>query len=103
MDISQQDLMGVLAELNPWWRGAMIPDLPTWHRAAFHELFNWVYNPPAPRAILLSGARQVGKTTLILQTIENLLHKGVPAANILYTTFDHPLMKLAGVERVLKV
>jgi predicted AAA+ superfamily ATPase len=103
MDISQQDLMSVLAELNPWWRGAMIPDLPTWHRAAFHELFNWVYSPPAPRAILLSGARQVGKTTLILQIIENLLNKGVPAANILYTTFDHPLMKLAGVERVLKV
>ncbi len=36
---------------------------------------------------------QVGKTTLLLQQIATLLEAKVPAANILYVTFDHPLLK----------
>jgi predicted AAA+ superfamily ATPase len=59
-------------------------------------------SPPAPRAVLLSGARQIGKTTLLLQVIQALLRNGVPAANILYVTFDHPLLKLAGIDAVLQ-
>jgi predicted AAA+ superfamily ATPase len=51
--------------------------------------------------VLVSGARQIGKTTLLLQSIADLLGEGVPAANILYATFDHPLLKLAGIDAVL--
>ncbi len=58
--------------------------------------------PPAPRAVLLSGARQIGKTTLLLQSIAELLASGVPAANILYATFDHPLFKLSGIDAVIE-
>jgi hypothetical protein len=47
------------------------------------------------------GARQIGKTTLMLQCVDVLLRSGVPAANILYATFDHPVLKLAGVDAVL--
>ncbi len=47
--------------------------------------------------MLLSGARQVGKTTLYLQTIDELLNEGVLPTNILYATFDHPLLKLIEV------
>jgi len=50
--------------------------------------------------LLLSGARQVGKTTLFLQTVDDLINKGVPPANILYATFDHPLLKLVGLDIV---
>ncbi len=50
---------------------------------------------------MLSGARQIGKTTLMLQAIDELLRNGVPAANILYATFDHPILKLAGIDAVL--
>jgi predicted AAA+ superfamily ATPase len=53
--------------------------------------------------LLLSGARQVGKTTLYLQTIEELLHRGVAPTNILYATFDHPLLKLIGLDALLKL
>lgn len=52
--------------------------------------------------MLLSGARQIGKTTLLLQSINELLKQGVPAANILYATFDHPILKLAGINAVLE-
>lgn len=102
MEISKKDLTAVLSQFNPWWRGISPADLPIWKRASFHELFQWIYSPPAPRAVLLSGARQVGKTTLLLQAIEALLQEGVPASNILYATFDHPLIKMAGIESVLQ-
>lgn len=102
MNISNDELIPIVAQFNPWWRGESMPDLPSWHRSVFAELFNWLHNPPAPRAVLLSGARQIGKTTLLLQAIEELLKKDVPPANILYVTFDHPIIKLAGIELVLQ-
>jgi uncharacterized protein len=102
MRVSKEELIAVLAQFNPWWRGEPIADLPDWQRAASRELNRWINHPPAHRAILLSGARQVGKTTLLQQQIDALLKQGVPAANILYTTFDHPVLKLAGMEAVLE-
>lgn len=102
MQIANDELIAVLSQFNPWWRGEEIPDLPVWKRASFHDLFLWTDNPPAPRAVLLSGARQVGKTTLLLQVIETLLKNGVPASNIIYATFDHPIIKMAGIDSVLK-
>lgn len=102
MKIPKEELIAILAPFNPWWRKEAILDLPVWKRSAFHELIQWVTNPPAHRAILLSGPRQVGKTTLLLQTINELIKKGTPPANILYATFDHPLLKLAGLDAVLE-
>lgn len=68
----------------------------------FNDLYEWIANPPAPRAVFLSGARQIGKTTLFLQVIEKLLRDGTPSGNILYATFDHPIFKLAGIDAVLE-
>lgn len=98
---SKSELLGVLRQFNPWWRGESPGDLPAWRRAAFAEVRDWVKSPPAARAVLLSGARQIGKTTLLLQTIEDLLADGVPPGQILYATFDHPLLKLAGLDGLL--
>ncbi len=102
MKIAREEIVTVLAQFNPWWRGEPVSDLPGWRRAAFQELQTWLSSPPAPRAVLLSGARQIGKTTLLLQAAEALLARGVPAANILYATFDHPILKLAGIDAVLE-
>ncbi|TCO81538.1 hypothetical protein EV699_108170 [Plasticicumulans lactativorans] len=102
MQVSRKELVAVLSPFNPWWRGEPIADLPAWKRAAWSELDRWVASPPVHRAILVSGARQVGKTTLLLQQVDALLKQGVPSANILYATFDHPLLKLAGIEAVLE-
>ncbi len=101
MKVSKEKLVAVLSQFNPWWRGEAIPDLPKWRRAAFRELHTWTTNPPAPRAVLLSGARQIGKTTLMLQAVDSVLRAGTPPSNILYATFDHPVLKLAGIDAVL--
>ncbi len=100
---SKSELFGVLRQYNPWWDGKRIPDLPTWRRAAFREASLWLNEPPTHRAVLLSGARQVGKTTLLLQAIDSLIAKGVKPARILYATFDHPLLKLTGAEKLLEL
>lgn len=102
MKIPKEELIAILSQFNPWWRGEKIPDLPEWRRGTFQELMQWIETPPAPRAVMLSGPRQVGKTTLLLQAIQQLISSGVPPANILYTTFDHPVCKLAGLEAVLE-
>lgn len=102
MKIPKEELIAILAPFNPWWRKETIADLPIWKRSAFHELMKWVTNPPAHRALMLSGPRQVGKTTLLLQTIDQLIKNGVPPSNILYATFDHPIFKLAGLDAVLE-
>lgn len=103
MIADQQELYGVLRQYNPWWETGRVPDIPEWRRVAFRELRTWVTTPPAPRAILLSGARQTGKTTLILQVIDSMLQEGIAPGRILYATFDHPLLKLIGLEGLLKV
>lgn len=93
----------MLGQYNPWWRDGRAGELPKWRRAAFGQVKEWMVNPPAHRALLLSGARQVGKTTLLLQVVEALLESGVPPANVLYVTFDHPLVKLAGLDGLLNL
>jgi predicted AAA+ superfamily ATPase len=102
MKIPKEELVAILSQFNPWWRREKIPDLPVWRRRAFDGLMEWVEHPPAQRAVLVSGPRQVGKTTLLLQAIERLVDSGVPRGNILYATFDHPICKLAGLDAVLE-
>lgn len=102
MIVSKQEIYSVLRQYNPWWLGNGIADLPNWKRAAFLQIKDWMKSPPAGRALLLSGARQVGKTTLFLQAVEYLLKKETPPSNILYVTFDHPLLKLVGLDKLIE-
>lgn len=102
MRIPKEELIAILSQFNPWWKREKIPDVPQWRRAVFAQLMEWIENPPTHRAILLSGPRQVGKTTLLLQAIERLIDSGVPPGNIVYATFDHPVCKLAGLDVVLE-
>lgn len=101
MKLPKDEIISILSPFNPWWKNTPISDLPNWKRSAFYELSDWMTHPPAHRAIMLSGPRQVGKTTLLLQTIDELIKNGVPPENILYATFDHPIFKLAGLDAVL--
>ena len=54
------------------------------------------------RSLLLTGARQTGKTTLYRQAIRRLIGDGYPAENVLYATFDHPILKLAGLNNTIE-
>ncbi len=101
MEIPQTELYSVLQEFNPWWVGQPLGDLPDWERSAFVPVWEWVQDKVRTRALVLTGARQTGKTTLYRQAIRRLVREGYPPRNILYATFDHPILKLAGVKQTL--
>ncbi|GHC53671.1 ATP-binding protein [Roseibacillus persicicus] len=101
MDIPKSELFAVLQEFNPWWSEQSSGDLPDWERTAMKRLRAWAMSS-SKRALLLSGARQTGKTTLFRQLIRQLVsEKQVEPSKILYATFDHPILKLAGLEKTL--
>lgn len=101
MDIPKSELFGVLQEFNPWWSSQPIGDLPSWERFAAAQVWRWVEDTQSRRTLLLTGARQVGKTTIFRQVIRRLLRLGYPSQNIVYATFDHPILKLSGIERTI--
>lgn len=98
---SKTKLLEILQKYNPWWSKGTIPDLPTWKRTAFTKVLQWTKKPPVKRALLLSGARQIGKTTLMLQTIKALLDSNISPKKIIYITFDHPLIKQASLDELI--
>lgn len=102
MNIPKSELFSVLQQFNPWWAGSPISDLPDWQRLAAKLVWQWVQDTDNRRALLLTGARQVGKTTLLRQTIRQLLGTGHAPGQVLYATLDHPLLKLAGLPRTLE-
>ena len=79
-----------LREMNPWWRGEPVPGVAPIRRWAFDPVLSGVRAGLAP-TVLLRGPRQVGKTTLQLQVIDQLLREGVDPKRILrlHSHFSH--------------
>jgi predicted AAA+ superfamily ATPase len=77
-----------LRSTNPWWNGRPGRVLPPYRRWAFDTLLRKLETRLAP-AVVLRGARQVGKTTLQEQAIEQLTRRqGVAAERVLRVQFD---------------
>jgi predicted AAA+ superfamily ATPase len=73
---------------NPWWQGQPGRVLPTYRRWAFNVLLRKLEAGLAP-AVVLRGARQVGKTTLLEQVIQHLIgEQGVEPRRVLRVQFD---------------
>jgi predicted AAA+ superfamily ATPase len=81
---------GIAQDQNPWW--ALPQVRPVRHLSERRDLFQTlrtaVLSPGQNRAQVLLGARQVGKSTLMLQLVESLLDDGVPAANVTFFDFS---------------
>ena len=100
---TEEQILELLRQSNPWWQdGRMTRDLPTIYRAAYREVLDTVTAGDVRRFAVLSGARRVGKTTVLLQVARTLLERGVPPENILYVSFDDPILKLSGFGQVLE-
>jgi len=77
-----------LRSANPWWQGRPGRVLPDYRRWAFGTLLRKLESGLAP-AVVLRGARQVGKTTLLEQVIQHLLQdRRVESRRILRVQFD---------------
>lgn len=102
MAISKDELKRFLAMWNPWWASSQAPDVEKWRRAAWLVVRKWLTKPRATMALLLAGPRRVGKTTLLMQQISQLIQDGVTPRDILYVSFDNDEANLAGFEAILE-
>ena len=83
------DIKPILEAQNPWWREPAV-------RIARHHPVRRDLQPRVlahlrrseDRALLLLGPRQVGKTTLLEQVVDDLLDAGWPVANLTYFDFS---------------
>lgn len=78
-----------LFTMNPWWSGDSSKPLPSYKRHIYNVLYNKLTRGHLP-IIAVRGPRQVGKTTLQMQMIDELLHgkRLVGAEQILRIQFE---------------
>lgn len=92
----------LLYQYNPWWNNSgQTEEIPSVHRAAYYTTLDIIKSTDVRRFVILSGARRIGKTTVMKQVISHLLSEGVTPQHIFYLSFDNPLCKLVGFPRIL--
>ena len=101
--VNEEQIIKVLRQYNPWWRNsaAIKEESRPQKRLAYYEALKMIQHKSIRRFTVLSGARRVGKTTIMYQLMEALLENGIPEKNILYISFDNPIVKLVNVEMIL--
>ncbi len=101
---TEENIINLLYSYNTWWRtGVVLKDFDKpIKRIPYYEA-NDSFKSSLRRMILLSGARRTGKTTIMYQTISTLLNEGINPKNILFISFDHPLLKMCSINDVLNV
>lgn len=102
---TSENILKLLYSYNPWWREGVLPkefSKPI-KRFAYYEAMKLLTHPDLRRHVIFSGARRVGKTTLLYQMIETLLKQGVEAKKMVYISFDHPLLKFCGMDEIIYI
>jgi predicted AAA+ superfamily ATPase len=93
----------LLAPYNLWWGGpdAAFARLPIFRRDVFGELYADV--KALPQMLSITGPRRVGKSTLLLQCIRELIRDAADpiaqASRIAYFSMDDPALELPGFDR----
>lgn len=103
--VTSEQVIKVLRQYNPWWRSpvSIKEESKPQKRLAYYEALKTMRHKTIRRFAVLSGARRVGKTTIMYQMMETLIDEGVSPKNILYVSFDNPIVKLVSVEDVISV
>ena len=94
---SMTDLLELLVSLNPWWSGR---DFATGVRREryFSKIKRYL---ASGEIVVLSGVRRSGKTTLLYQVVDDLIHgQGVEPRKVLFVNCDEP--EIARLDRPLE-
>ena len=97
----QAEVLSVLHGFNPWWSGRSYA-CPGFKRLTFEPCRNYLENTSLRRAVLLSGPRRVGKTTILMQIADYLIKNGNDPKGVFYISLDHPMTKLLSLQKILK-
>lgn len=96
------EILTILHGFNPWWRGQELA-VPAFHRVAYQICWQYLRDRSFRRAILLSGPRRVGKTTILTQVARSLFRDKDDPKSIVYLSLDHPLLKLLSLPDILRI
>ncbi len=102
---NSENILRLLYSYNPWWQTGSVKkeyNKPM-KRFAYQEAMNTLLCKEIRRLVILCGARRTGKTTIMYQIISSLLQNGINSKNILFLSFDHPLLKLCTIDQILEV
>ncbi|MDR1677087.1 MAG: AAA family ATPase, partial [Deltaproteobacteria bacterium] len=103
--VTNEQVIKVLRQYNPWWRNPseIKEGSKPQKRVAYYEAMKSMRHKSLRRFAVLSGARRVGKTTILYQMIDTLIDEGINPRNILYVSFDNQIVKLVNAENVLSI
>ena len=103
-DLLTHGLEKDLYRLNPWWHGLPQEELPPFKRWAFRTALERL-RTGLTKATVVTGPRQVGKSTLMRQIIQTLLDDGTNPKHIFYVQFDEleELLDLKGESPILRL
>lgn len=102
--VNQENILSILTSFNPWWQTGIVPKgyLKEFKRSGYYTCKKKMESD-LRRIVVMSGARRTGKTTIMYQIISDLLNSGVKPQNILFFTFDHPVIRVAGMDQILSI
>lgn len=98
--LDPSEVLSVLHGFNPWWAGKPLA-VPVFRRLAYAACLTYLNNPALRRAVLLSGPRRVGKTTVLQQLALGEIERKGEARSIFYVSLDHPILKLMPIGEIL--
>ena len=94
LEQAPQEILRILNEQNPWQSTGQVPAVlaPSIERPLARCLWQRLRNDDPRRFQLILGARRVGKTTVMYQTVRRLLLDGVDPDRVWWLRLDHPVL-----------
>ncbi len=101
-ELLEKQIIGRLKVENPWWTEGNVPSeysemSPRLYLRIFYPL---VQATDLRRALILMGPRRVGKTVMMLHTIQALINDGVSPQNIIYISVETPIFNKIYLEQL---
>ena len=102
--IDELQILKNIQEQNSWWATGKVDEdlVPAFKRSEFNRI-HFIFFNELRRFPVLSGARRVGKSTLMFQMIDELLRSGVKPNQILFYTFDDFPNNEVNVQDVIRI
>jgi len=88
------DYNEVVRSQNPWQLLGSVPEelSPSTYRPLANVLFRRLLDTKGRRHQIILGPRRVGKTTVMYQTVAELIHYGIEPNRLWWLRLDHPLL-----------
>ena len=95
-------LTSLILEQNPWLSSGKVPKhfAPPTERPMGKYL--WKYVLSGSKHLIILGARRVGKTTVMYQTVKHLLSQKIPVKRILWVRLDHPELMNVSLKSIVQ-